>query len=421
MKKLIFVLLFALSISAELPRRGSAGLAVAPSEGAVQIRDVFPGRAAEKAGLKPGDVIVSMDGESVETPLDVTSRFGRKKAGEIVKVKYLRDGASHVADLVMTEWPRETSDAYDAAYGEVTADGNRYRTILTTPKGRAAVGTIFLVQGVGCGTIDNPPPGHSYPLLVASLSRRGFATLRVDKPGVGDSEGGPCRDAGFDTEVNAYRAALASLKDRKNVFLFGHSMGGIMAPLIADAHPSLRGIAVYGTTWRSWMTYTIDNLRRQARLRGESFEAIADEERQVERFNALFFAQQVPMEKILADHPEYREAFPDGTYAGGKAGTYFQQMYDAPVVKAWKASSAPVLAAYGASDFLTDASEHQLVAEAVNSWRPGTARFVQVEGIDHWLRKAATKQASLEQGPSGGEYSEALAETLVAWANEVMK
>jgi len=410
--------LFTLPLFAELPRRGMGGLALAEEEAGVVVRDVFPGLPAEKAGLEKEDVIRSIDGQPVTQAAQIISRLGKTKAGDVVKLEYLRRGEVKTATLHITEWPRETSATYDATYGEVTADGNRYRTIVTKPKSGTPAATLFLVQGVGCATVDNPPPGHSYRALVESLSRRGFATLRVDKPGAGDSEGGPCVSADFHTEVRAYRAALASVGATKNVFLFGHSMGGIMAPLIADAHPSLRGIVVYGTTYRSWLQYTLDNLRRQARLRGESYESIAEEERRAEKFGALFYAQQVPLEKILSEHPEYRESFPDGTYAGGKAGKYFQQMYAAPLVEAWKKTKAPLLAVYGASDFLTDANEHRLIADAVNSWRPGTATFVQLEGIDHWLRTAADQKTSLEQGPSGSAYDDKLAEALSAFIKE---
>lgn len=415
MKSVLFALLLATSAFAELPRRAAAGVAVESDEGTVIVRDVFPNTAAAEAGLQRGDVIVSLDGEPVSTSLDVTSRFGRRKVGDRVRVEYVRANEKQSAVVTMKEWPREQSAVYDVTYRHVTADGNRYRTLYTTPKEGAPKATVFLVQGVGCASVDSPPPGHSYRAFVESLSRRGYATLRVDKPGVGDSEGGPCVTAGFHAEVNAYRAALASLADRQNVFLFGHSMGGIMAPLIASAHPSLQGIVVYGTTYRSWNQYTLDNYRRQARISGEPYEAIAEEERRMEKLNALFFIQKVPLEKIVAEHPEFRDRFADGTFGGGKAGKYFQEMYDAETVKAWKAATVPVLSVWGVSDFLTDGHEHELIASAVNSWRPGTATYVKLEGIDHWMRGAADAATSMAQGPSGGTYSDALAERIAAF------
>lgn len=406
------------SISAELPRRGSAGLGIAVDNGKVVVRDVFPGLAAEKAGLQKGDVLLSIDKARVATTADFTGPLSRKKAGETVTVEYERGEEARFVTFALLEWPREKSDAYDATYGQVTDGTHRYRTILTTPKSGAPAGTLFFVQGLGCGSVDNPPPGHSYPALIASLSRRGFATLRVDKPGAGDSEGGPCPAVDFHGEVRAFRAALASLKDTKNVFLFGHSMGGLQAPLIAEGFP-LRGVIVYGTVFNSWAHYIIANQRRQMRMRGEPFETIAAQEKDTERFNSLFYIQKLPFQTILEKNPQFREAFPDGrTYAGGKEGPFFQQLYDLELAKLWKGLNAPVLSLYGASDFLTDASEHESLAAAINSWRPGTAKFVKLEGVDHWLRKAADQQASLNQGPGGSEYDDRFAETLAAFMSE---
>ncbi|HEY0141862.1 MAG TPA: alpha/beta fold hydrolase [Thermoanaerobaculia bacterium] len=426
MKKFIALLFLTTTLfAADLPRRGAAGLMVETVEGSVRVRGFVPGGAAEKSGLQIGDVITAVDGEAVATSSDVTSRIGRHKVGETVRVAYKREGKPGTATITMGEWPRESNPDWETRYGQVTADGFRYRTIVTRPKGTGPFATVFIVQGVGCGSIDNPPPDHGYRHLVAGITRAGFATLRVDKPGTGDSEGGPCASADFQREVNAYRAGLASLKnetfvDQKNVFLFGHSMGGIMAPVIAQGHP-LRGIVVYGTTYNSWNVYTIENLRRQMRLRGEPFESIADAERQTEKFNALFYVQKVPFQKILADHPEYREIFTDGkTYAAGKEGKYFQQLYDTDTTRAWKAANTRILALYGASDFLTDAKEVEWLAAAVNSWRPGTAKHIVLEGIDHYLNKAATQSDSMKQmrGEAPAEYNPLLVDTLVAFLKE---
>ncbi len=75
---------------------------------------------------------------------------------------------------------------------------------------------MFLIQGIGLASIDNPVgPLSSYKTIIDDFTRHGFVTLRVDKPGCGDSEGGPARDVDFDTELDGYRQALKMLKARK--------------------------------------------------------------------------------------------------------------------------------------------------------------------------------------------------------------
>ncbi|HYR29434.1 MAG TPA: alpha/beta fold hydrolase [Thermoanaerobaculia bacterium] len=420
---LLVIAVFAASLDgaaprSPLPRRGAAGLAVAMENERVIVRDVFPNTAAARAGLQQGDFILTIDGKAVASTGDFTGPLSRRSAGDEVMVEYERGGKRAPVKLALLERPREKHPDYDAVYGEVSADGQRFRTIATKPKSGAAKATLFLVQGLGCSSIDNPPPGHSYIDLIASLSRRGFATFRVDKPGAGDSEGGPCPAVDYHGEVKAFRAALASLKDTQNVFLFGHSMGGIQAPLIAEGFP-LRGVIAYGATFKSWAHYIVANQRRQMRMSGVPFEDMEEEEKRSERFNALFYVQKQPLEKIIAEHPEFKERFPDGkTYAGGKEGRFFQQLYDVPMAAAWKKIEAPVLSLYGASDFLTEASEHEALAAAVSSWRPGTAKFVTLQGVDHWIRKAADQQASMSQGPGGSEYDDRLAETVAAFMSE---
>lgn len=51
----------------------------------------------------------------------------------------------------------------------------------------------------------------------------------------------------------------------------------------------------------------------------------------------------------------------------------------------------------------------------------GTAKYVKLDGVDHWLRKAADQQASMTQGPGGTEYDERFGETLIAFMKENLK
>jgi serine protease Do len=56
----------------------------------VLVRSVISGSAAEKAGLKAGDVIVRVDDSKVTTPTDVTSRL-RSLRGKPVSIVVMRD------------------------------------------------------------------------------------------------------------------------------------------------------------------------------------------------------------------------------------------------------------------------------------------------------------------------------------------
>lgn len=58
----------------------------------VLVREAFKGDPAAKAGMEANDIIVSIDGETVETIRDLTSIVASKKVGKKVKVVVLRDG-----------------------------------------------------------------------------------------------------------------------------------------------------------------------------------------------------------------------------------------------------------------------------------------------------------------------------------------
>ena len=56
------------------------------------INRIMPGSAAAEAGLKTGDVILAVDGESVSTAGDIPPKLGAHEPGEEVTLTLLRDG-----------------------------------------------------------------------------------------------------------------------------------------------------------------------------------------------------------------------------------------------------------------------------------------------------------------------------------------
>ncbi len=56
------------------------------------VAEVEPGSGAETAGLRPGDVILEVDGRAVETAAALRSRIGLMRAGSNVRLTVMRDG-----------------------------------------------------------------------------------------------------------------------------------------------------------------------------------------------------------------------------------------------------------------------------------------------------------------------------------------
>jgi Do/DeqQ family serine protease len=85
-------------------RRGWLGVAIRPVDAAtakdaglseisgVIIESVNVSSAAEEAGLKEGDVVVSIDGQKIMTSPDFMSRIGQHRPGDVLSFQYIRDG-----------------------------------------------------------------------------------------------------------------------------------------------------------------------------------------------------------------------------------------------------------------------------------------------------------------------------------------
>lgn len=71
------------------------------------IRDIYAGGPADKAGLKLGDVIRTIDGFDVEDPQAVRYRFATKGLGGKAAVGYMRDGAKREAQVALISPPED--------------------------------------------------------------------------------------------------------------------------------------------------------------------------------------------------------------------------------------------------------------------------------------------------------------------------
>jgi serine protease Do len=67
------------------------------------ITEVFPGDAADKAGLKPGDVIVGIDGKPAKDRRELIRMIAALRVGSKVGIQILRDGKEMTLTTVVAE------------------------------------------------------------------------------------------------------------------------------------------------------------------------------------------------------------------------------------------------------------------------------------------------------------------------------
>jgi len=342
-------------IADPLPRRGFFGVALAAGDdGTVVVASVHDGSAAAAAGIEPGDVVATVDGRPARSTAETMAMIGAHRGGDRVAIEVVRDGTVHEIVATLAPYPAETMAGADVTYGSVTlGDGTRLRTIASVPTGYGGQWPgVLLLQGGGCGTVDLPwPMPFGIRPLVHLLGTNGFVTMRVEKSGVGDSEGPPCDAIGYHEELEGYRAALAALRahaavDPERVFLVGISLGGVFAPILAN-ESDVAGIAVYGT--------------------------------------------------IAYAPPPYP----------GRSERFFAEFAGVDVLAEWANVDAPVLLLHGEYDEVSPRDGPARIAAAVNGTHPGRATHRELPRLDHCATRHATRDASLGRCGAGEPTGEA--------------
>ncbi|MEQ8223752.1 MAG: PDZ domain-containing protein, partial [Candidatus Eremiobacterota bacterium] len=290
----------------ELLRKGRIGVMVAEltdeirtksgltEKKGVYVKDVFADTSAMEGGIKKDDIILSINGTDLLNVPQFLSLAGTYRAGEDLSVSLWRNGEKVIKKITLKPFPEEKHPDFDILYSSVSVDETTtLRTIITKPKTGTKHPAVLLIQGLSCVSVDYPfdnslPYQNPYKSILYSLTEKGFVTMRVEKSGIGDSTGTPAKDIDFNREVLGFQKALELLRsydfvDKDKVFIFGHSMGGVMAPVIANNIP-VRGIMVFGTIWRPMVEYELDNDLRQHLLKGEDFVDLEKEMRKKEAF-----------------------------------------------------------------------------------------------------------------------------------------
>ncbi len=132
-------------------------------------------------------------------------------------------------------------------------------------------------------------------LILRLIEQSGYATVRVDKPGVGESQGTACGKADFQGELEGYQAAFNSINkydfiDPSRIFIMGLSNGGGFAPLVSRNH-AVRGFIAAGSWWRTWYEHMLEMERLRLTRAGKSPAEVNDSVKAFTQFYNLYLVQ----------------------------------------------------------------------------------------------------------------------------------
>jgi len=80
----------------------ASNFGVSEDEG-VLVNEVFEGDPASKAGVKPGDIIIAINGQPVDSPSKLSRLIARISPGDKIKVEVIRDGKKKVLKASLAE------------------------------------------------------------------------------------------------------------------------------------------------------------------------------------------------------------------------------------------------------------------------------------------------------------------------------
>src|ERR1700728_1677590 len=161
---------------------------VAESSGAL-VAGVAPGSAAERAGVKTGDIIVSINGVAMKDAGELRNTIGMLRIGDKVEIGLLRDGKPRkLTALIAERGDLETANAADIAKGLEGAElgdapdggGVLVKTVQDgSPAAQNGLRTNDLIVGVGRTPVTNTKSfkeaAKNANVLVLNL-RRGSTT-----------------------------------------------------------------------------------------------------------------------------------------------------------------------------------------------------------------------------------------------------
>jgi len=382
--------------SMDVPAQGAVGLplqSIEISDTSITITMPLPGDASYQGQWQAGE-------DRIE---------GHFSQGGQSFPLVLERSQANVAAAVRPQEPKAPLP-YKSEAVTFSNDGAVLAGTLTLPEEQAPFSGIALVAGAGPHDRNGTFMNHR-PLLVLAdyLTRAGFAVLRFDERGIGDSSG-EYVVATADQLAGDIAAATQVLRRHESVNadqigIVAHSEGGRISSLAIELHQAADSVVLLGAPARPG----IESLRAEttgssspiSRLQAAMAEAAIGADTGADTETAM---RNAAKQSLARFEPEQRAAF------GGQEESIVNQLVQAlgqpqarfalsfdprPVLKS---ANIPVLALFGDKDQQIDA------AGEADAWRVALGDHADIRiltGLNHFFQQADTgapaEYAAIEQ------------------------
>lgn len=136
----------------------------------VVVTDVMPGLAADKAGIKRGDIILEFNGEKIDSPAKLQDAVSATKPSEKTTAVVWRNNSEKTVTVVLSEWAEdEPASVPSAEKGGKTAKWLGMEIGQITKNTAEEMGIPAGEQGVAVVEIENGSKAEEMGLMVGDI------------------------------------------------------------------------------------------------------------------------------------------------------------------------------------------------------------------------------------------------------------
>ncbi len=282
-----------------------------------------------------------------------------------------------VLDLV------ETDNFYEEVIIVNTGKNLTLRGILTLPKNKENVPAVILVHGSGPNDMDETLGGNKlFKDLAHGLAERGIAVLRYDKRTYAYAGKPELNTNTLTLHEETIEDAISAVDfarkhkviDKKNVFVLGHSLGGMSAPQIAERSKHTKGIIIMAGNARPLERLVLEQFNY---LFNEDGIITAEENTAIENYKS----QLMNLEALKKDPNA------TGTLPLGMSANYWKYLVAYNQVETAKNLNKPILVLQGERDYQVTMEDYQIWKNAIGD--QADVVFHSYSKLNHMMREGS--------------------------------